>query len=645
MTRHSVVQRALACIAIACVPLGASAARAQAPAPGDADVTLTVTPTDIPTNARVTITGLGVPEGNAQIRITITPPGAQPAVFVTTPDPNGHYTFVFGGTQSQGTYQVSAQLGTQGTPAKASFTAKTYLIDIDEDVADNKDLLGQDSSVVAIFKKAVDNVPTSPVKEDMEKKLDALEKITDQAPAQSQQLEKVLAPFKQLVSSHPETLPIIQPVFDHLSELGDEASKTSEQIKAEIDGSKKAGNDCDQIDEATQSLKAVPEAFGIAFEPFDFVLGFAKALGSQVVPPGVANAAANAADLAHSLNEAHEGEDAADAWKKVQTSAKTALGKNELETGLETEYGEKLANAIPASIKSSPAYKLAVQEVKKFLPQIVAGNTEPKKLFQMGTKLASDAIAFGTDQLFSSFCQRFEGEFTATMTAHFFSTTNNGNAPVDRDGTIHSTNSNLPIEWWTYSTAIKGKMTLRYPKGAEGNAVQLSGQFEGGATRFTYKEDVFYSKLFGRMIPGGIVHKVDVPPLATDNAEGGVVSSLTSPTSFYVPVTGTLVGNTITLTLQPARSDFIDSYARAHTVYAVVAPTTIGIPVWGHFSLPYTNAHFIIDHILANGNNTLDVARDGEKLVIKRNSDKTLPGNGNSATYTLDLKACNPECE
>jgi len=31
--------------------------------------------------------------------------------------------------------------------------------------------------------------------------------------------------------------------------------------------------------------------------------------------------------------------------------------------------------------------------------------------------------------------------------------------------------------------------------------------------------------------------------------------------------------------------------------------------------------------------------------VIKRNSNKTLPGKGNSATYTLDLEACNPECE
>jgi len=39
------------------------------------------------------------------------------------------------------------------------------------------------------------------------------------------------------------------------------------------------------------------------------------------------------------------------------------------------------------------------------------------------------------------------------------------------------------------------------------------------------------------------------------------------------------------------------------------------------------------------------VTRDGEKLKIDRKSDKTLPGKGNSATYTMDLDACNPECE
>jgi hypothetical protein len=619
---------------LACVVFAASGARAQAPDPNEPATTLTVSPTDIPTNGRVTLSGLAIPGSNSQVRLTVTAPGAPAAVLVTSPDANGRYSIMFGGTQVEGAYQVTAQLGTQGAQAKASFTVKTNLIDVDGDIADNKALLGEDSSLVAAIKKAVDDVPESPVKEDMGKKLDETKKISDQGPAQSAQLAKALQNFKQLVSSHPETLPYIQPVFDHLSELGAESEKTREQIKAEVEGSQKRGSNCDQIDHMTQSLKAVPEAFEAALEPFHFVLGFVKSMATQAAPEGYApavNAAADAVDLAHSIKEARDGEDAAKAWEKTQVAEKTTLAKNEIETGLETKYGEKLASSIPASLKEAPAYKLVVSEIKKFAPQIIAGEVEPEKIFTMGAKLASDALAFGSDQLFSKYCQKFEGEFTATMTAHFYSKSNRPDS--------------IGVEWWSYSTTIQGKLTLRYPKAAEGNAVQLTGQFEGGATKFTYKEDVFNSALFGRITKGGIVRKIDVPPLATDNAEGGVVNSLTSPTSFYVPVTGQLVGNTITVALQPARSDFIDSYTKAHTVYAIQAPTTLMLPIWGHFALPYSNAHFILDHLVSHATNTFDVTRNGEKMIIDRHTDKTLPGPGNSATYTLELKACNPECE
>ena len=612
----------------------ASGAHAQAPNTDGPATTLTVSPTDIPTNGRVTFTGLAFPEGNAQVQLTVTAPGASPVALVTSPDANGHYSLQFGGTAKEGTYQVTAQLGTKGPAAKASFTAKTYLIDIDEDVAENKALLGKDSALVKAIRKAVDDVPESPAKEDMSKKLDELEQVTDKSPAQSAKLADALQHFKTLVQNHPETIPFIQPVFDHLSDLGDDEKKTSEQIDAEIEGSKQGGSNCDRIDEMTQSLKSVPDAFNAALGPLDFVLGFVKATAVAALPDSMqatGKAAVDAADLAKSLNDARKGEDATKAWEKVMIAGKTSFAKNEIETGLQTDYGEKLANSVPASMRQSAGYKLAVNEIKKFAPQIIAGNADPKALFKRAVQLAGDALAFGSDQLFLKYCQRFEGKFTATMTAHFY-TQGNG-----ADG--------MPVEWWTYSTALKGKMTLRYPKEAEGRAVQLTGQFEGGATKFTYKEDVFNSIIFGRMVKGGVVHKIDVAPLATDNGEGGAITSLTSPTSFYVPVSGQLVGNTITLTLEPARTDFNETFTQAHTVYAVAAPTTLGLPVWGHFTLPYTNAHFILDHILANSNNTLEVKRSGDKMVIDRNSNKTLPGNGNSATYTLDLKMCNPDCE
>ena len=613
----------------------ASAARAQAPDPNDPGFTLVVTPATIPTNGRVTISGLAFPDSRTQVHLTIAGPSGSPATLVTSAGANGRYSIGFGGTQTQGTYNVTAQVGTGGVSLHGTFTVKTYLINFNDNVAKSKALLTADSTLVETLKKALDKIPDSPSKQDMGKKLDELKKVTDKGPAQAANLAEMTQPFVQLVQSHPETMPFVQPLFNHLSDLSEEATKTTQQINAEIEGSKTKLNDCDQIDHMTESLKTVPEAFSTALEPFDFILGFSKNIANQVAPPGSAsavNAAAEAANLAHSLNDARNGEDAADAWEKAQVAAKTTLAKNEIESGMETKYGEKLAASIRASLKSNPGYKLAVSEIKKFLPQLVAGNAEPQKLFQMGAKLASDILAFGSDQLFSKYCQKFAGDFTGTMTAHFFA---NSSGP---DG--------MPVEWWTFSTAIKGKVALRYPKAASGTAVQLSGQLEGGATGFTYKEDVFNTVLFGRMIKGGTVHKVDIAPVATDNGEGGAFNAMTSATSFYIPVTGQLVGKTITLSMEPSRADFNEAYTKAHTVYAVTAPTTLGLPVWGHFDLPYMNAHFIFEHLIKNGSdNRFDVERQGDKMIIDRKENKTLPGNGNSATYTLELKACNPECE
>src|SRR6185437_2849944 len=215
--------------------------------------------------------------------------------------------------------------------------------------------------------------------------------------------------------------------------------------------------------------------------------------------------------------------------------------------------------------------------------------------------------------LFAKYCEKFEGEFTATMTAHFYS------KPVA---------GHDPVEWWNFSTAIKGKLTLRYPKDASGKAVALSGQFEGGATHFTYYENVFSTDLYGAMIKGGYYGHKDVPPAATDNAEGGIVNALSSPTSFYVPVTGQYAGGKITLTLGAARTDFNDTYTRAHTFYVVIAPSTLMLPVMGHFTLPYMNAHFILDHLIKGD---YDVGQAGKIMLLEMKGTKSLPGPRTSA--------------
>lgn len=608
------------CAGLVCLALAAATAGAQAPDSSGPSATLTITPTDIPTSGRVTMKGMAFTGDKGQVRITVTPPGGAAAVFVTTPDATAHYSLMFGGTQAEGTYQVTAQVGT-GVPAKASFTATTYIIDIDEDVADNKALLQESATFVTDLKKGVDNMPDSPARTDLEAKLTSLDEQTKKLPDQSAKLAQAFEHVKQMMTANPDAGPALQPFFDHLAVLDDQSKKERTEIDKEIAESEKNLAACDMIDHATVGIKAVPEMLAIAKRPFDFAVAFFTNMAASAAPSGAEGAIRAGGKLAAGL-------------PKAAGSTNESLAEGEIELGSETETAERIVDHIPESVRNTPAYKFVVTETKQFVPSVVDGLGESNgslHLFNIVTKLAGDIAAYANEQLFAKYCQKFVGDFTAAMTAHFFSKNNGPNGD--------------PVEWWTFSTAIKGKLTLRYPKAAEGKAVQLTGQFEGGATRFTYKEDVFNSALFGKMTQGGIVIHRDLPPVATDDGEGGMVNALSSPTGFYVPVTGTLVDNTITVALQPARSDFNESYTRAHTAYTVMAKTTLGLPVLGHFSLPYMNAHFILDHLVSNSTNTFTVKRVGDELVIDEKRDKTLPGPQNSATYTMDLKACNPECE
>jgi hypothetical protein len=357
----------------------------------------------------------------------------------------------------------------------------------------------------------------------------------------------------------------------------------------------------------------VHDMIDIAKKPWQFAAAFASNMARSELPAEAGPGAQAVGDLVKKLPGA--------AGKPAES-----LAENELEIGSESEVAEKLVEHIPESVRATPGYRFAVTETKKFVPSIVEGTTSPLDLLDKATALAGDVVAYANERLFSQYCEKFEGGFTATMLAHFYSKP----AP---DGTI--------TEWWTYSTAIKGKLVLRYPKGASGAAVALSGQLEGGATHFTYKENVFSTELYGAMIKGGYYGVKDVAPAATDNGEGGFVNALASPTSFYIPVTGQYAGGRITIAMGDARTDFNESYTRGYTFYAVIAPTTLMLPVMGHFTLAYTNAHFLLNHVI-KGDYTVE--RQGQSMVIRKVARQEFPANQNLAVYTIDLKACNPGC-
>jgi hypothetical protein len=609
----------LVTVIIAVAPLASAFAQTT----DEPSVTVKVQPDRIPPGGSVTISGLGYAQAGAQIIITVTPPSGAKTTLNAVPDNQSRYSVPFIGAKAPGTYTVSAQAGAKGAPAKTQFTVQSSVIDIDEDVADNKKFLEEAQELVKAVKKQVDNVPDSPAKTEMEGKLSRLEPALANLAQQSAQLPLMLQPFKTLLAQHPETQPALQPMLDHLAELDQKTRDEIQTVGGITAQSQKTLASCDAIDHATQSLKAVSEVLDILRKPFEFVSGYASDMAKGSLSPESGEAvdqAAKAANLAHELKDAG-GEDKEEVGKAMR-GAKGSIVENGMELGSETAIAEKLIEAIPESVRQGDGYKLAVTEIKKFVPRVIADAEEPVKLFDDAAALTTDLVTYANEKFFARYCEKFEGPFSATMTAYFYA------KGYDKD-------------WWHFSIAIKGKLTLRYPKGASGNVVPLSGQFEGGATNFGYNESVWTNSDLFKIAKGGLLGHKDTAPWPEDSGKGGVLASLASRTSFYIPVSGQYANGKVTFKLQDARTDFNKDYVKGHTFYVVMSVYTLGYPVMNSFSLPYMDAHFLMGHFVFD----YPVAQGKDSMAIEKHDVQDRAGPGNKAHYTLTLKACNPGCE
>jgi hypothetical protein len=524
-------------------------------------VTLAVSPQQVTQNAPVTISGLGYAQSGTAVIVTVAPPGGAKVTLNATPNPAGHYSLQFTQTTFPGSYAVSAQLGTSGAPAQAKFEVRKFVQSIGQITADHKKLATDIVTLTDDIKQAVDALPDSPAKTQTSGKLDALDARMQQLPQQSEYLGKALALFSNLQAQHPETAQILQPLYDKLDAWDEQARQHQQALDQEIADSRKNLGHCDLIDQAIERLNAVSGALNLAALPGQIIKNF--------------------------LNDA---------------------------------TAPIIASKIPGMGNAGPNAQFAANEVVKLAPAVTSVIEGPFGLITTLAGMVVDVAAQAAQNVFSQYCQKFDGPFSATMVAHFYT----------KDGQ----------EWWNYSIAIAGTLTLRYPKDTSGHAVALSGQFLGRATGFTYNE-YFWTTSGAGLARGGAVKTIDVTPVAPPNVdwEGRGWSNLTSPTSFDIPVNGQFADGRISFKLGDARADFNADYTQAHTVYMLMTPLTLGLPVWGHFTLPYKDAHFVLQHYVFD----YPVTQTGKSMQIEQDVQER-DGPGNKARYTITLKACNPGC-
>lgn len=236
--------------------------------------------------------------------------------------------------------------------------------------------------------------------------------------------------------------------------------------------------------------------------------------------------------------------------------------------------------------------------------------------------LASRAAAFGTDEVFHLFCIEFAGPVTGTMHAEFFE---------------HG------VKWWTYDVTIKGRLSLHWRKGANlGDGVRVSGQLTGSGTDFEVWDSslvVFYPKLLrGARLVGHTVPPVGLPYTEKD----GIVLASELPTGFFIPVDGGIKGETMVLHFEPARTDFLGSYAQARGGWVIFSPLSL-VPVFTGYDLPYKNGSWIVTHATSadlSADVPFDLTIANDRISAHKAFHRDKPGSVAHGIYDLTVSLC-----
>jgi hypothetical protein len=289
--------------------------------------------------------------------------------------------------------------------------------------------------------------------------------------------------------------------------------------------------------------------------------------------------------------------------------------------------GDYVAARLPQlpnpALKNNPQGQFAMGEAIKAGVGLIAS---PTAWVGFLFTFAADLGAYFTDKEFEKYCERFEGPFSATMHGEVF-----------QQGQT----------WWTMDIKIEGRLTLRYPKTKEGQAIHMSGQFEGAATDYKVWDDAL-PVLYPKLMRGTRTFKKTITPVGIPYSDyEGRYAALASPTAFMVPVEADLIGRRLTIHLQPAKKDIPQVYNTAHAIVAIMSPLAL-IPAVVTYSLPYQNGEFVLKHGLEledEAQLVLDVQIAPNSMQVQRQWHHTKPGDGVKADYTGTLRLCNPACQ
>ena len=326
---------------------------------------------------------------------------------------------------------------------------------------------------------------------------------------------------------------------------------------------------------------------------------------------------------------------ATEVFKAISAALNVKKEITQIAYGIAKDVNSDTASAMAKKAGASPGLAFVSGQALKNLPEL--GKLE--NLAGNAYGILADLGAFVTDSVFGAYCEQFVGPVEAAMKAEFYYDSGNG-----------------PQKWWSYTYKVTGRITLYYPKGASGDAIQMKGRIEGYAHDFDTWEDaltVMYPGLMG----GTVQYKRNFPPLEVGSAasqfasQGSTASSgyiegsgagMLGPGGFLINVDGVLAKDSLTIALGKPVSDFNVS----HRVVALVLSPLAGDfgPQVTWYSLPFSDARHLFGHAANDQPMKLTLTTDAASVTADGKFTGSVDHDTAKGDYVASIKACNPGC-
>jgi hypothetical protein len=569
--------------------LGATVLQAQAPT-DRMPIQIAIDPGWTVQGGRVTVDGSTLLDGQrktATLQIS-RPDGSSETRRAEVSTATGEFQLVLERLLVAGTWEVTAIAPDGKGRASGQFRVLTYREALEEMAGDFEDTLDEADTAVKKTKAIVAALPPSPTKLAAEEKLVALESALASRARDAASLRSVLDAAAELVRQHPAAAPLFAPLGERLGEWSRDALARGAELEQQLAESERRGAVCESIHAASEGIKI------------------------------------------------------ATAWLNLAGSA------IEIARAFFLDYvGDRFQTNLPEPLRSSQTFSFGIGELIKTGPPLLlglhqrygGGGGEAKDRLEGSGQAAGaliglcyDLVGLLVDRLFDGYCEKLEGPFDAKLHVEFFNASG--------------------VVWWRYDIHVEGRLKLRYARsvpaaGGASPALRVHGEFVGSGTEFTLWEDVLRT-LDPALMAGNVLFKKVMPvegfPFV--GAEGDYLGSL-GPRAFLVPVEGDLVGDRLTLSVLPAKTDF--DGVNGWGYYAISGLRTMGFVVFLEVPFPYKGAHFVLTRAADARDQpfTLPVRvdRKTEQVIAERSfSRPRVEGDGNVASYAMKIRICSSGC-